>query len=102
MIQNLHDLAECFTTAVTFEKVFPDSRQPSQCIRGSRGAVLYDTRNGRFTWRRFDSSRKYLNFDPNESRQLNAAAHACGLTFRPREQRQRVNTSSLSALTPAY
>jgi hypothetical protein len=102
MISNLYELAECFLEPVTFERVFEDSRSPSKCIRGSHGAVLYDACNQRFTFRRFGSIRKYLNFDPNERRQLNAAAHACGLTFRPREQRQRVNPSALPALTPAY
>ena len=66
---------------------------------------MYDSRNQRFTFRRFGSIRKYINFDPNDTRQLTTCAHACGLTFgqrEQREQRQRVNTSPLPALTPTY
>jgi hypothetical protein len=104
-ISNLEQLAECFLESVTFDTVFEDSRSPSKCIKGSLGAIFYDARNSRFTFRRFGSIRKYINFQPNDTRQLTTAAHACGLTFGQRdqrEQRQRVNTSLLPALKPTY
>lgn len=88
-ITSLHELAECLQEPVTFAKVFPDSRYPSMCIVGSLGAIMLDTKNQRFTWRRFGSIKKYLNFAPNVEIQLRGAVHACGLTFRPREH-QRV------------
>ena len=102
MISSLAQLSECFLEPVTFDKVFEDSRSPSNCIKGSTGAVMYDSRNQRFTFRRFGSIRKYINFDPNDTRQLTTCAHACGLVFGPRKPRERVNTSPLPALTPTY
>ena len=82
MIRTLHDLATLFDGArVESAKIFENSRHPSFCIKGRDGVVLHDSKNARFTWRRFDARRKYHNVEVNDRQQLVTMAKAIGLTF---------------------